>query len=89
MKYGLNFEKKKPRLKDIYTETIEELERPRTRMYLELLSKAMAKRQEVEKKFVTDYKNKETVIKIYSKYERLVYYLFERWFRESKKYGTA
>jgi len=89
MKYSLNFDRRIPKVKNVYSETIEELERPRTLMYLDLLSKAMAKRQEAEKKFVTEFKNKEVVIKEYSKYERLVYYIFERWFRESKKYGSA
>ena len=89
MKYGLNFDKRIPKVISVYSKAIEELERPRTLMYLELLSKAMKKRQEAEKKFVREYKNKEAVINEYSKYEQLVYYLFERWFRESKKYGTA
>lgn len=89
MKYSLNFDRRIPKVQNVYSETIEELERPRTLMYLDLLSKAMAKRQDAEKKFVTDFKNKEFVIKEYSKYERLVYYIFERWCRESKNYGSA
>lgn len=88
-KYGLNFDRRIPEIKSIYAEKIEELERPRVSMYLNLLSKAMAKRQEAEKKFVIDYKNKDSVIKEYSRFERIVYYLFMRMSRECKKYGSA
>lgn len=89
MKYGLNFDWRIPKIKSVYAETIEELERPRVSMYLDLLCKAMGKRQQAEKRFVTNYKNKKSVIKEYSKYERIVYYLFMRMSRECKKYGSA
>ena len=89
MKFGLKFDRRIPEIKSTYAEIIEELERPRVSMYLDLLCKAMGKRQQAEKRFVTDYKNKESVIKEYSKYERIVYYLFMRMSRECKKYGSA
>lgn len=88
-KYQLNFDRRIPEIKSIYAKTIEELERPRVSMYLDLLCRAMEKRQQAEKRFVTEYKNKDSVIKEYSKYERIVYYLFMRMSRECKKYGSA
>ena len=89
MNYGLNFEKRIPKIKSVYADVIEELERPRVSIYLQLISKAMVKRQQAEKKFVTDYKDKELVIKEYSKFERIFNYLLQRMSRECKKYGSA
>ena len=89
MNYGLNFEKRIPKIKSVYADVIEELERPRVSIYLQLISKAMVKRQQAEKKFVTDYKDKEFVIKEYSKFERIFNYLLQRMSRECKKYGSA
>jgi hypothetical protein len=89
IKFGLNFDWRIPEIKSVYAQTIEELERPHVSLYLNLLCRAMEKRQLAEKKFVSDYKNKETVIKEYSKYECIVYYLFMRMSRECKKYGSA
>lgn len=89
MKFGLNFDWRIPEIKSVYAQTIDELERPRVSMYLNLLCKAMEKRQIAERRFVADYKIKESVIKEYCKYERIVYYLFMRMSRECKKYGSA
>lgn len=88
-KYGLNFDRRIPEIKSIYAEKIEALERPRISMYFNLLCRAMEKRQQAEKRFVTDYKNKDSVIKEYSRFECIVYYLFMRMSRECKKYGSA
>jgi hypothetical protein len=85
----LNFDRRITEIKSIYAETVDALERPRVSMYLHLLCRAMEKRQLAERRFVADYKIKDSVIKEYCKYERIVYYLFMRMSRECKKYGSA
>lgn len=89
VKFALNFDSRIPKIKSVYADAIEELEQPRVSMYLNFLCRAMEKRQLAERRFAADYKIKDSVIKEYCKYERIVYYLFMRMSRERKKYGSA
>ena len=76
-------------MKDIYSDTIAESIENRTGVYLELIINADKKAKKLKKAFVSDYYDKESLMKTFIKYEKIISYLFERWHRENQTPGNA
>jgi len=77
------------KMMDIYSDTIAEKIENHTGVYLKWIINGDKKAKKLKKAFVSDYYDKESLMRDFIKYERIISYLFERWHRENRTPGNA